>query len=171
MGRGGHVYIVRNLFQLAAFQVFIVPFSSRIPPRNFPTPFLPSFCSSPPSFPFLVWSRYLQFSFPSSFFPSPSFSPSDGKGMAEAKPVVCSKGRFDLVSQRVEEGEEKKEKRREEKKRKREKKEVKGVEIPFSSWTFAIFFRPYFPPPPSLAATSVNRDCATREELVETLIA
>lgn len=47
--------------------------------------------------------------------------------------MVCSKGRFDLVSQRVEEEEEKKEKRREEKKRKREKKEVKGVEIPFSS--------------------------------------
>lgn len=52
--------------------------------------------------------------------------------MAEARPVVCSKGRFDLVSQRVE-GRKKEEKRKEKERKGGGKKEVKGVEIPFSS--------------------------------------
>lgn len=170
MGGGGeNPRIARNPFQLAAFQVFIFRFSSHfLLSRNFPTPFPPF---HPPSLRFRssrLIAVFTIFLLPSSFFPPPPPPPSGGKGMVAVKPVVCSKGRFDLVSQRVERKGRKKKRKRRGKKGRGEKKGWKSLlAVELSRFSFDRTSTPSSTP----AATSVNRDCATRKKLVETLIA
>lgn len=123
-------------FHLSLFLAF-PPFS------QFSNPFS-SFSPSLPSFPLLAFDRGIYNFPPPLFLFSSSSSPSfwrkrDGGGETG--------GVFErAIRSRLAKGGEKGKKEKKKKKRKKRKRGEKGVEIPFSSWTFTIFFRPYFHP-------------------------